>query len=80
MRSTITRVKRLLRLVPLSLVVVFVLSDSKPAAAAAGGCFIGLRDCWVSAALYADWLDMWLNGLDCELQFTDCFRRAMIGR
>jgi hypothetical protein len=80
MRSTVTRVKHLLRLVPLSLVVVvLVLSDSRPAAATSR-CFVGLRDCYVSAALYAEWIDMWLNGLDCEVDFIDCFRRAMIGR
>lgn len=71
--------KRLLRFAPVIAAVVFVLSDAKPAAAA-GRCFETLRDCYgQSATRYSIW-DMWLAGLDCELDFTDCVRRAIIGR
>ena len=71
--------KQLLRIVAVIGAVVFLLSDAK-AVAAAGGCFAQLKECYGSAAGKMDWVDMWLAGLDCELTFTDCTRRAIIGR
>ena len=71
--------KRLLRLAPVIAAVVFVLSDAKPVAAQVR-CFETLRDCYgIAATRYSIW-DMWLTGLDCELDFTSCTRRALIGR
>ncbi len=71
--------KQLLRLAPVIAAVVFLLSDATPVAAQAR-CFETLRDCYSSAAArYSIW-DMWLAGLDCELGFVDCTRRAIIGR
>jgi hypothetical protein len=69
---------RFLRLLPVVAAILFVLSSSRPAAAA--GCFVNLRTCYYAAANAMDWLDLWLMGLDCELDFTDCMRREIIGR
>lgn len=44
------------------------------------GCFVRLRDCYYRAAKESYWGDMWLRGLDCELEFVDCVRRRVIGR
>jgi hypothetical protein len=72
-------VKRVVRLIPLLLVALIVLSDAKPAHAAA--CFSDLRECYGRAAGRQGGIwDMWAGGLDCELTFTDCTRRALIGR
>lgn len=73
-----TMVKRLVRMVPVVLVVLVVFSDAKPAHAAM--CFSDLRDCYGRAAVREGFWDMWAAGLDCELTFTDCARRAIIGR
>lgn len=70
--------KRLAHLVPVLAVAVLVLADARPASA---GCFMGLKSCYYRvAAAHTDWLDLWLAGMDCELDFTDCVRRAIIGR
>jgi hypothetical protein len=42
-------------------------------------CFQNLRDCYLKAAGRRNWSDMWLAGLDCELSFADCTRRALVG-
>jgi hypothetical protein len=60
-------------------VALLVFSDAKPAQAAS--CFADLRDCYGRAATRDGGVwDMWAAGLDCELTFTDCTRRAIIGR
>ena len=70
--------KRLAQLVPVLAVAVMVLADARPASA---GCFIGLRSCYYRvASASTDMYELWLAGLDCELEFTDCVRRAIIGR
>lgn len=72
-----TIIKRLVQLIPALAIAVLILSDAQPASA---GCFMRLKDCFLGAANQSDWLDMWLMGMDCELDFTDCVRRAIIGR
>lgn len=76
MRRTLAT--RLLRLLPVFATVLFILGDSKPAAAVM--CFQDLRICYYIASAATDWWGMWMTGLDCELDFTDCTRRAIIGR
>ena len=72
-------VRRIVRLVPVVLVALVVFGDARPAHAAE--CFSDLRDCYGRAAGRQGGLwDMWAGGLDCELTFTDCTRRAIIGR
>ena len=72
-----TIIKRLVQFLPALAIAVFILSDAKPVSA---GCFVKLKDRYAKAANQTDWLDLWLNGLDCELDFTDCVRRKIIGR
>jgi hypothetical protein len=72
-------VQRVVRLLPVMLVALIVCSDAKPALAAT--CFSDLRDCYGRAAGRDGGIwDMWAYGLDCELTFTDCTRRAIVGR
>jgi hypothetical protein len=71
------------RLAPVALIflaAMFVLTDSRPAAAENFNCFQSLAECYSQASLRNDWISMWLAGLDCELTFIDCARRAIIGR
>ena len=76
MSPTLTR---LFRAALIAGVVLVVLGIGKPARADIT-CFQNLRDCYGRAATRENWVDMWLAGLDCELDFTDCTRRALIGR
>jgi len=71
--------KQLLSALPILLALLFVAADSSPARAEAN-CFINLRACYFRAANADTWGTMWLMGLDCELDFTDCVRREVIGR
>jgi hypothetical protein len=86
-----TSLNRRLRLATVAAAAVVVLGAGTPARAddattdavtEAGRitCFASLKDCYYEAAGKASWVDMWLAGLDCELEFTDCTRRAIIGR
>jgi hypothetical protein len=77
MASTFTR--RLLHFAPIIGALVFLLSDARPARAEVG-CFQDLRLCYFRAALADSYWSMWSMGADCELGFTDCTRRAIIGR
>lgn len=72
-------VKRLLTFAPVIAVLVVVLGSSKPAHADFM-CFQNLSDCYFRAAARHSIWDLWLAGLDCELTFADCTRRAVIGR
>ncbi|MBI3493711.1 MAG: hypothetical protein HY047_18335 [Acidobacteria bacterium] len=45
-----------------------------------GRTFALRRLTYMRAAGADSWWSMWLMGLDCELAFTDCTRRAVIGR
>ena len=68
----------MLQLAPAILAVALLLGVSRPAAA--GACFTNLAHCYMRAAAMDGWGWMWLAGLDCELDFTDCARRSLIGR
>jgi hypothetical protein len=77
MRSTLTR---LVSAAPIVFIVaLLVLGGSTPASAEIT-CFMNLRSCFFRAANTDTWGSMWLMGLDCELNFADCGRRALIGR
>jgi len=43
-------------------------------------CAEDLRACYFRAALADTWSSMWAMGIDCELDFTDCARRAILGQ
>jgi len=83
-----TLVRRLVQLTPLVVVALVCLGGAAPLVAddaydieaAQIQCFQNLRDCYGRAARQDSWVDRWLAGLDCELEFTDCTRRAIIGR
>jgi hypothetical protein len=72
-----TSLKRLLRLTPLVLAVVFLLGSSRPAHA---GCFIAFADCAQRAANETTYWRSVLATADCELELADCARRMLIGR
>lgn len=76
MRSVL---KRLLQLVPVALAVAMLMGNATPARAEVS-CFRDLNACYVRAAFADTYWAMWLMGMDCELGFTDCTRRALIGR
>ncbi len=73
-----TRMKWVLRLAPGIVAVAPLLGESRPASA--GECFQNLARCFQRAAAMRSYGWMWLAGLDCELDFTDCTRRMLIGR
>ena len=70
--------RRLLHLAPVIGALVFLLADARPAQAVT--CFQDLRLCYFGAAMADTYWSMWSMGMDCELGFTDCTRRAIIGR
>jgi hypothetical protein len=72
-----TRLTRLLRIAPIVLAATFVLGNSAPADA---GCFIALAECYGRAAAETTYWRSVLASGDCELDFADCVRRALIGR
>ena len=74
-----TRLRQLLRLAPVAIALVFVLGRSTPAHAQFA-CNENLRLCYYRAALADSWWQMWAMGMDCEFNYADCTRRALIGR
>jgi len=72
--------KRLVRLAPALAALVIVLAGSTPAGAQEFRCHQELRDCYGRAAGREGFWEMWAAGLDCELTYIDCVRRALIGR
>jgi hypothetical protein len=44
-----------------------------------GGCFQELARCYNEAAKKNSWIERWLAGLDCELDFIECTRIKLIG-
>ncbi len=77
MRNTVTS---LARLAPIAIVATLALGLPTPARAQ-GGCGDNLLSCYGRAAAFADtWWSMWAWGIDCELTFVDCTRRAILGR
>lgn len=71
--------KQMLRLWPIAMVMALALGWSTPAHAETT-CVRDLASCYQRAAGMGDVWSMWAYGLDCELGFTDCARRAIIGR
>jgi hypothetical protein len=71
--------KRFVQLTPVIAALALVMIADRPVAAQ-GGCFQGLRECYFRAANINNFWDMWLAGIDCELDFADCSRRTIIGR
>jgi hypothetical protein len=63
-----------------ALVLALLGGNSQAAFADEDGCFWNLRECYYKAAGEASWADMFLRGLDCELEFVDCVRKELIGR
>jgi len=47
---------------------------------AIAGCTTDLFDCYGRAAAIESFWYRWAAGLDCELDYTDCVRRHIIGR
>jgi hypothetical protein len=47
---------------------------------AMAGCTTDLADCYGRAAKIDNFWYRWAMGLDCELEYTDCARRKIIGR
>jgi hypothetical protein len=74
---TTTLLKQLVRLTPIAATIALVLAGSKPAQA---GCFMDLAACYGRAAGADSYWQSVLMSADCELDFTDCVRRALIGR
>ncbi|HEX6324254.1 MAG TPA: hypothetical protein VFZ36_11055 [Vicinamibacterales bacterium] len=48
-------------------------------AAAYADCFGKLEACFYEAAKLDSWLERWLAGLDCELNFVECTRIKLVG-
>jgi hypothetical protein len=44
------------------------------------GCTTDLGDCYLRAAKIDSFWYRWATGIDCELDYTDCVRRHVIGR
>jgi hypothetical protein len=47
---------------------------------AIAGCTTELADCYGKAARVDSFWYRWASGIDCELDYTDCVRRHIIGR
>jgi hypothetical protein len=44
------------------------------------GCTVDLFSCYERAAREDSFWYRWAAGIDCELDYTDCVRRRLIGR
>ena len=51
-----------------------------PRSAMAAGCTTTLGECYEKAAKIDSFWYRWAAGMDCELDYTDCVRRRIIGR
>jgi len=47
---------------------------------ASAGCTVSLLDCYGRAAAIDSFWYRTASGLDCELDYTDCVRRRVLGR
>lgn len=72
--------KWLVRVAPIFALAALMFVDARPVAAEPASCFEDLSGCYYRAAAREGTFSMWLAGLDCELTFTDCVRRYIIGR
>jgi hypothetical protein len=64
----------------LAMVVIAGFAATPRPASAAVACTTDLADCYVAAAKIDSFWYRWAGGLDCELNYTDCVRRRLIGR
>ena len=60
-------------------VLIGFLAVPRPAMASTG-CTSELADCYGRAASIDSFWYRWAAGLDCELDYTDCARRKILGR
>jgi hypothetical protein len=61
------------------LVLLLAAAFSAVPAEAFADCFGKLEQCFYEAAKLDSWLDRWLAGLDCELNFVECTRIKLVG-
>lgn len=61
-------------------VLLFTTAVSAIPSEALAGCFEDLANCYYRAATRSSWGSRWLAGLDCELEFVSCTRKALVGR
>ena len=52
----------------------------QPARAQDDGCATTLLECYEKVAKIDSFWYRWAGGIDCELRFTACARRAILGR
>jgi hypothetical protein len=64
----------------LFVVLVGMLAAPQPAQAQDEACTATLLDCYEKAAKIDNFWYRWAGGIDCELRFTNCARRLLIGR
>ena len=64
----------------LALVVLLGFVAVPRSAMAAPGCTTTLGECYEKAAKIDGFWYRWAAGIDCELDYTDCVRRRIIGR
>jgi hypothetical protein len=64
----------------LALVVLVGFASAPRPAMAQARCTGDLNDCYIAAAKVDSFWYRWAAGLDCELNYTDCVRRRIIGR
>ena len=57
-----------------------LLAVPQPARAQEEACATNLLDCYEHAAKIDSFWYRWAAGVDCELRFTSCVRRAILGR
>jgi hypothetical protein len=75
--AVMSLIKRLVQIAPVVAIALFILSDARPALA---GCFANLKICYQGAANQMDWYNLWLAGMECELDWADCIRSEIVGR
>ena len=68
---------KMFKTMPLALVLLTGFAAPRPAFA---GCTTELADCYERAAKVDSFWYRWAAGIDCELDYTDCVRRRIIGR
>jgi hypothetical protein len=71
---------RFLRFFLMTAAALVVLGTPTPTHAQDIGCPETLRECYARAAQRDSIWDMWVAGIECELDFVECVRRALMGR
>ncbi len=60
----------------LALVLLGLIASGRPASAET--CFMDLNACFGRASAQSSMYRLWLTGLDCEVTFAACLRRALV--